>query len=142
MWLAIKEGTATPSPVKPMGKATFGLSVELRPPENAESVNLAGLLKQYPQRTEKNVIESDGTVIFTVKTILAGGSKKTAEFAAKHHKPWIHLAQESTADAAGELVQFLDAHRIAALNVARSRASRAPGVYQFAKTVLTLAIER
>ena len=45
VWLAIKESTSTLSPVKPISKATFGLSVELRPPENAKSGNLAGMLK-------------------------------------------------------------------------------------------------
>jgi hypothetical protein len=47
--------------------------------------------KSYPQRTEKNVRDSDGTVIFTISPNITGGSKKTAELAAKHHKPWIHL---------------------------------------------------
>jgi hypothetical protein len=48
--------------------------------------------KNYPQRTEKNVLDSDGTVIFTISPNLNGGSKKTAALAAKHHKPWIPLA--------------------------------------------------
>jgi hypothetical protein len=47
--------------------------------------------KSYSQRTEKNVWDSDGTVIFTISPNITGGSKKTAELAAKHHKPWIHL---------------------------------------------------
>ena len=35
----------------------------------------------YLQRTEWNVRDSDGTVIFTVAAELAGGSKRTADFA-------------------------------------------------------------
>jgi hypothetical protein len=44
--------------------------------------------KNYPQRTEKNVLASDGTAIFTIASRLTGGSKKTAELAAKHGQPW------------------------------------------------------
>ena len=43
--------------------------------------------KSYSQRTEKNVRDSDGTVIFIISPNITGGSKKTAELAAKHHKP-------------------------------------------------------
>ena len=42
----------------------------------------------YRQRTEWNVRDSDGTVIFSLAPALTGGSKKTIEFAIKHEKPW------------------------------------------------------
>lgn len=45
--------------------------------------------KKYLQRTEKNVQDADGTVIFTVLPKLSGRSKKTADFAEAYHKPWI-----------------------------------------------------
>ena len=73
-----------------------------------------------------------------MKTILTGGSKQTAEFATYHRKPWIHLAQESATDPAGELVKFLKEHYIAVLNGGGPRASKELGVYQFTKTVLKL----
>src|SRR5436189_4749506 len=40
---------------------------------------------EYAQRTEWNVRDSDGTVIFSIAAGLTGGSKLTAEFAAKQH---------------------------------------------------------
>jgi len=43
--------------------------------------------KSYLQRTEQNVIDSDGTVIFSMKPELTGGSKRTLDFALKHHRP-------------------------------------------------------
>ncbi len=46
----------------------------------------------YLQRTEWNVRDSDGTVIFTMAAKLAGGSKRTAEFAKKHGKPLLHIS--------------------------------------------------
>ena len=47
----------------------------------------------HPQRTEWNVRDSDGSVIFSVSPILTGGSKKTVDLAIKHNKPWLHLHQ-------------------------------------------------
>ena len=35
----------------------------------------------YPQRTEWNVRDSDGTVVFSLAPVLTGGSKKTVELA-------------------------------------------------------------
>jgi hypothetical protein len=40
----------------------------------------------YVRRTEQNVIDSDGAVIFTIKPKLTGGSKRTMEFATKHRR--------------------------------------------------------
>ena len=39
----------------------------------------------YPQRTEWNVRDSDGTVVFSVKAVLTGGSKRTVDLARQHH---------------------------------------------------------
>jgi len=43
--------------------------------------------RSYPQRTEWNVRDSDGTVIFTIAERLNGGSRKTARFTRKLGKP-------------------------------------------------------
>ena len=45
--------------------------------------------KSYPKRTEKNVVDSDGTVIFTHGK-LTGGSLLTRKKAVEHGKPVIH----------------------------------------------------
>ncbi len=37
----------------------------------------------YPQRTEWNVRDSDGTVIFSIAPVLTGGSKQTVTRASK-----------------------------------------------------------
>lgn len=95
----------------------------------------------YEERTELNVQDSDGTVIFTVSPQLAGGSKKTAEFAARHAKPWIHLSGK-TPEPASELLRFVELQEIAVLNVAGSRASGEPGIYEFAASVLADAFSR
>src|SRR6187200_1547206 len=48
----------------------------------------------YPQRTEWNVRDSDGTVIFTIARRLTGGSALTRELAVEYRKPCLHLSQE------------------------------------------------
>jgi hypothetical protein len=98
--------------------------------------------KNYPQRTEKNVLDSDGTVIFTMSPELTGGSKKTAELAAKHHKPWIHLHHRSGSYQGPELLllEFLREHNIGTLNVAGTRESKEPDIYKFVKYTLENAL--
>jgi len=90
----------------------------------------------YPQRTEKNVQNSDGTVIFTMKPTLTGGSKKTAEFAQTHLKPWIHLHPGKGADLPANLLKFIRDNQIRVLNIGGSRASKEPDVYDLVQVVL------
>ena len=93
----------------------------------------------YLQRTEWNVRDSDGTVIFTVAAELAGGSKRTAEFAKKHGKPWLHLHPRASYEPERLLLEFINEHKIGALNVAGSRASKEPEVAAFVKRTLERA---
>ena len=95
----------------------------------------------YVQRTEWNVRDSDGTVIFTVMTRLTGGSKNTADLARKHHKPCLHLYAAGTADPVKELRKFIRSNRIKVLNVAGSRASKEPVLGNFVKHVLSQVLE-
>jgi hypothetical protein len=91
----------------------------------------------YLQRTEWNVRDSDGTVIFTMAAKLAGGSKRTAEFAKKHGKPWLHLSERGSYESAGErLATFVRENNIDMLNVAGSRGSKEPKVASFVKLAL------
>ena len=95
----------------------------------------------YLQRTERNVRDSDGTVIFTISPTLAGGSKRTADFAAKHRKPWIHLPRRaSTYKSQAQLLQqFVEKNGIRILNVAGTRASKEPDVWRFTYETLEAA---
>ena len=94
----------------------------------------------YLKRTEWNIRDSDGTVIFTMRPALTGGSKRTAEFAVKHRKACLHLhAGESVEDCAQRLAEFIHANSIRILNVAGSRGSKEPEVGAFVRTVLGAA---
>jgi hypothetical protein len=92
----------------------------------------------YLQRTEWNARDSDGTVIFTMAATLSGGSRRTAQFAEKHGKPWIHLAAAgSSYEPPGRrLVEFVRQHGIERLNVAGSRGSKEPDVVALVKRTL------
>ncbi len=91
----------------------------------------------YLQRTEWNVRDSDATAIFTIAVNLTGGSKRTADFAKKLGKPWIHIHHQGTYEKQSErLAQFIHEHGVKILNVAGSRGSKEPSVSSFVKQVL------
>jgi hypothetical protein len=92
-------------------------------------------------RTEWNVRDSDGTVIFSIGMALTGGSKSTGEFAVQYQKPFLHLSRERDGDSAAEkLSAFLREHRIRTLNVAGPRQSEEPDVARFATETLAAVI--
>jgi hypothetical protein len=95
----------------------------------------------YAQRTEWNVRDADGTVIFSITATLTGGSRYTAELAQHRHKPCLHLSRERDGEAAsGKLREFLARHEIKTLNVAGPRQSQEPSVGGFARDVLEQGI--
>ena len=95
----------------------------------------------YSQRTEWNVRDSDGTVIFSVAPTLTGGSRQTAELAQRHQRPCLHLSRERDGEAAaGKLRDFLTRHGIKTLNVAGPRQSGEEEVAGFTTKVLEQGI--
>jgi hypothetical protein len=95
----------------------------------------------YLQRTEWNVRDSDGTVIFSISEHLSGGSLKTVEFANKHRKPHLHLSTASKDNAAQELQKWMHQNNVRVLNVAGPRASKEPKVAEFVITTLNVALK-
>jgi len=94
----------------------------------------------YAERTERNVMDSDGTVIFTVDRALVAGSKLTWELAAIRRKPVLHLHADSPQPGL-QLAAFIRKHRIQVLNVAGSRASEEAAVGSFVAQTLDGAFE-
>ena len=94
----------------------------------------------YLQRTEWNVRDSDGTVIFSLAEHLTGGSLKTLEFALKHRKPHLHLSAASKANAASELKKWMQQNNIRVMNVAGPHASKKSEVAAFVITTLDQAL--
>jgi len=94
----------------------------------------------YLQRTEWNVRDSDGTVIFSISDKLSRGSKATAKFADELGKPCLHLSAKSHGNAAVALLRaFVLEFNIKVLNVAGPRASNEPNVAVFVRQTLNEA---
>ena len=93
----------------------------------------------YPARTEKNVIDSDGTLIVSHGK-LTGGSAYTQKMAMKHGKPWFHadLNNLPTFQAAMIVEDWISQNKIEALNVAGPRASEDPLIYGLVTVILEL----
>ncbi len=94
--------------------------------------------RHYPRRTEKNVKESDGTVVFTFGQP-DGGSLLTIDFAKKHKKPWLAVDLDRPRDVAvAKILCWLRRHlpENGVLNVAGSRRSKAPGLHLAVKRVV------
>ena len=91
----------------------------------------------YPKRTEQNVKDSDGTIIFTHKK-LSGGSKLTVNLAESWGKPWLHinLSQMTTEEAILILNSWIKDNNIEILNVAGSRASKDTEIYSKVFTII------
>lgn len=87
--------------------------------------------REYPVRTERNVHDSDGTLILYRRT-LSGGTSLTHRFCRKHAKPHclIDLMDDlRPVEARAEAVRgWLAKHRIRVLNVAGPRESNEPGI--------------
>ncbi len=92
----------------------------------------------HAQRTEWNVRDSDGTVIFSLAAELTGGSAYTADCARRLGRPWLHLTP-AVPQPARRLREFVAAHTLATLNVAGPRASEEPAVGVFVRRVLAEA---
>lgn len=96
----------------------------------------------YPTRTERNITESDATVLVTVDG-LTGGSKLTASLAKQHKKPLLHIDTDKMGPnvAASKIREFLSNHpEIKTLNIAGSRDSKSPGFQKLANRILLKAI--
>lgn len=81
----------------------------------------------YPKRSEKNVLDSDGTLILTHGK-LTGGSKLTQDCAGKHGRQRLHINLKETPYSAvvPKISDWILENNIEVLNVAGSRASKDP----------------
>ena len=91
----------------------------------------------YRERTRKNVLSSDATVIFHDSAI-HGGTRETLEFCIEFEKPHQLLDSSRVADdeAIQALSRFITLNEIRVLNVAGPRASDSPNIYHYVRSVL------
>jgi hypothetical protein len=93
----------------------------------------------YPERTEKNVIDSDGTLIITHGKP-TGESEYALEMAKKHHRPHFlaDLKINSGFATARAIYSWIKEHTIESLNVAGSKASKDLHTYRAAMKILEM----
>lgn len=99
----------------------------------------------YPPRTEKNIEESDGTLIFTWG-ILTPGTRLTIGLCDKHDKPFRRFDLVDNDDKDDEevssiITNWLIDNEIEVLNVAGTRESKAPGIHSKVYCILVDAVE-
>lgn len=95
----------------------------------------------YKIRTEKNILDSDGTLIVSHGN-LTGGSALTRELVKKHKKPWIHIDLDNICqtEAAKLVAEWAERYHISVMNVAGARKSKDPKIYQATFDLLAAAL--
>jgi len=84
----------------------------------------------YPERTRRNVVDSDGTLVLT-EGPASGGTALTIELATRHRKPCL-VVDLSASSQPTAVRAWADSHEVQILNVAGPRASENPGIYAWA----------
>lgn len=97
----------------------------------------------YRDRTRKNILESDATLIVSFGP-LTGGSALTEALAIRHDRPCLHLDMEHTTpgQAIAVLELWLKKFAVSTLNVAGPRASGEPRIYDTVKELLSGAVRK
>lgn len=94
----------------------------------------------YPVRTEKNVVDSDGTwILFHGR--MSGGTALTKKLTSYHAKPAIST-DLSRNFSVQRVLNWIETLQIMRLNVAGPRESSRPGIYELAKVVIRTVCEQ
>lgn len=84
--------------------------------------------RDYSVRTERNIIDSDGTLIL-FRNRTTGGTDLTRKLALKHRRPLICIDLENLSEDALERVcLWIEEYRIGVLNIAGPRDSNCQGI--------------
>ena len=97
----------------------------------------------YAGRTEKNVIHSDGTVLFYDLQV-RGGTRLTRELCQKHNKPHllINLSGRKKVAPLQCIQEFITENNIEVLNIAGPRASESPAIYAYVLATMKSLLNR
>ena len=80
----------------------------------------------YPPRTERNVRDSDATLVLC-RGVPTGGTELTVRLAREHGRPCL-VVDLDAAPSAAAVADWLRAHQVRILNVAGPRESQSPGI--------------
>jgi predicted Rossmann-fold nucleotide-binding protein len=100
----------------------------------------------YPQRTEFNVRDSDGTLIIMNgnEDAMGRGTKLTVNMTKKHQKSLfiVNLGEEDKNLNEIKVMEWLMANQIEILNIAGPREQTTPGIYKQAETFLRSLLQK
>ncbi|MCD4720007.1 MAG: putative molybdenum carrier protein [Desulfobacula sp.] len=91
------------------------------------------------ENIEKNVLDADGTVIFSFGK-LTPGAADSMSFAKAHKKPWLHIDLETEKNPSVVLRKWLPQFEIQVLNVAGKSASKIPGLKRSVDDIISLVL--
>jgi hypothetical protein len=95
--------------------------------------------RDYSVRTERNVVDSDGTLILC-RGKLRGGTELTYKLALKHQRPCLCVDlgkyRESDSSLSQSVLDWIKDQNISTLNVAGPRGSSSPGIAKLAESFL------
>jgi hypothetical protein len=94
----------------------------------------------YPQRTDWNVRDSDGTLVLS-RGKPDGGTALTINLAAQYQKPFLVIDLNENPDPV-DVIAWAKTHRIQTLNVAGPRESESQGIHAQAAQFLREVLER
>jgi len=96
----------------------------------------------YSKRTEKNILDSDGTLIVSHGS-LKDGSALTQFLAEQHGKPCLHVDLDTLSAENGAILvnSWIEDNNIQVLNVAGPRARKDPEVYQATRKLLEVVFK-
>ncbi len=91
----------------------------------------------HPNHTERNVMDADGTLIFSHGKLI-GGSAIPRKLSEKHKKPCLHLDLNiaHTSSAASIIDTWIALYKIKTLYVVGSKASKDPEIYENVKYIM------
>jgi predicted Rossmann-fold nucleotide-binding protein len=97
----------------------------------------------YAARSEANVAEADGVVVFAPGSP-TGGTALTIEFARRHEKPVrvIDAAVVDPEEAVERVITFLEEHAVGVLDVAGPRLTGWPGGEAYSRAVIERVLAR
>jgi hypothetical protein len=100
----------------------------------------------YPQRTEFNVRDSDGTLIIIAgsQETMGRGSKLTVRMTKKYEKPLliVKLNEEDMNVNEIKVIEWLSTNKIEILNIAGPREETTPGIYKQAERFLRILLQK
>ena len=109
---------------------------------NAQITDILELTKDNdPKKTEQNVLDADGTVIFSFGK-MTGSAENALKFSKKNNKPWLHIDLETEKSPARAVRTWLAQSDISILNVAGRSASKVPGLKKTVNDIIASVLSK